>query len=224
MKVYSIFRSIDGEVNSCFQGRQTTFIRLSGCNLSCKYCDTKYAQDINSGKDMSISEIAYNLHVYNVNKVTITGGEPLLQQDELLQLVRYLNSEGYLISLETNGSIPIPDPFYKYVDSFVIDYKVPSSGMMEDMVVLNEDVQFLRKTDFIKFVISDKADFHIAGNIHSMIRKRNDIVNIAFSPVQGLEPRVLMDWIESEESLNDVILNLQLHKIIWPEINGNNER
>lgn len=225
MKVYSVFRSLDGEVNAFYQGRVTTFLRFSGCNLCCSYCDTQYAREFSSGKEMFAEKIINEIEKFNTNKITITGGEPLLQDyDELIQLCRILNLEKhYSISLETNGSIIIPDELYKYVGSFIVDYKLPSSGEQDSMIVL-EEVLYLRKTDFIKFVISDRYDFDVAEHLTNMIRKKNDLVNIAFSPVtNNLKPSDLVNWIEQSSRL-DVIVNLQLHKIIWPDINKNNER
>lgn len=107
MKIHSIFPSIDGEVNLYHQGRLAVFIRFSGCNCRCFYCDTKYAWDINSGAEMTVEEVMRAVRKFGIKKVTITGGEPLLRQDELFELTRKLYRDNYEVSIETNGSLPL---------------------------------------------------------------------------------------------------------------------
>ena len=103
MKIRSIFTSVDGEINDFHQGRLSVFVRLAGCNLNCSYCDTKYAQSIKAGTEKSISEIVSNVCKFNLDKVTITGGEPLLQADEVKILIKELSTKGKKITIETNG-------------------------------------------------------------------------------------------------------------------------
>ena len=105
IKINEIFTSIDGEVNRYGQGGLTTFIRLAGCNLQCSYCDTKQAQAMDTGVDMTIDEITERIEV---SKVTITGGEPLCQKDELIELINSLCFTDIRVTVETNGSLIIP--------------------------------------------------------------------------------------------------------------------
>lgn len=172
LNVQSIFDSIDGEFNGFNgAGQLTTFIRLKGCNLRCDYCDTKYAQESKSENWMTIDEIVEQIHF---PKVTITGGEPLLQIRALALLLARLLGLKYKVTVETNGSI---EPFYwRYgyefnwvwsTDSnltenlrYVVDFKLPSSGMAKHMK--SEVFNSLRAVDVIKFVISDEEDYNYA--------------------------------------------------------------
>ena len=212
MRAYSIFQSIDGEVNYYHQGRLTTFIRFSGCNLKCSYCDTKYALKEDCGKEMSVKDIFNEVEKIGCKNITITGGEPLLQQEELWKLVVKLKeSDNYKISIETNGSI-IPSMFIRPYVSFVMDYKLQSSGMIDKMDI--KAFKQLGSTDFVKFVIKDKNDFEQAIQVMKDI-KRNvlDIPKFAFSSIHDvLDPRELITWMMIDKI--DGVLNLQLHKYL----------
>lgn len=219
LRIYSIFDSIDGEVNRFYQGRRSTFVRLAGCNISCRYCDTKYAQDKLCGGEMTYDEIISQIEKNNCKKVTITGGEPLLQIP-LAEFLVILESRNYFISVETNGSL---SPFQTQLKNlcYVMDWKLPSSGMEHHMREMN--FFMLREGDFVKFVINDKRDFLRSVEVMKDLQKGGCIANFAYSPVFNvLDPDELVHWIKMEEI--DVIVNLQLHKYIWPDISGFNER
>jgi 7-carboxy-7-deazaguanine synthase len=215
MKISEIFPSINGECCLSGQGSLCTFIRTQGCNLDCQYCDTKYAQSLIEGTELSIPEIITEVKKMGNKNVTITGGEPFLQKTDLLFLVEALFKEGYNISIETNGSIEIhANRIWRC--SFVMDYKLPSSGMTDEMKPIN--FASLYKEDFIKFVCLDLQDFAVAITaVNDLHDKKLLDAKIAFSPVFGrLKPEVLYDWMQSEILLKEIgaILSLQLHKIL----------
>ena len=224
MRIYSIFRSIDGEVNGFHQGRTSVFVRVAGCNLRCSYCDTMYAVEA-KGKEMSVDEIVGVVKEFGgVKKVTITGGEPLLYRGELKRLLLRLRREGYRVSVETNGSlgiIPLPYGVVGPWLSWVVDWKLPSSGMSKEMKV--EDFVLLSPYDFVKFVVGERRDFEEAKEVMKLLREGGCEAQFAFSPVWGkLDPATLAMWVFREEL--DVVLNLQLHKIIWPDCGEGRER
>ena len=223
MRVYSIFRSIDGEVNSFHQGRLTTFIRFSQCNLACSYCDTVYAQSADSGKEMSVDEILETVAKMGGNSVTITGGEPLLQQEGLNKLIPLLLAQGINVSVETNGTCkPIHYTIHHTLIlnggwecaycSYVMDFKLPSSGMYSFMHYNN--FLNLQDTDWVKFVIGTRGDFDLALYLIEILKRDGCKAQIAFSPVFGLEPSLLVQWMI--DSSVDAVMSLQIHKYIWP--------
>jgi 7-carboxy-7-deazaguanine synthase len=208
LKVNEIFRSIQGE--SSLAGFPCLFIRLTGCNLRCSYCDTRYAYD--EGEERFIDDIIEQTKTYGFSLVEITGGEPLLQEDTPV-LIRRLLDAHFQVLLETNGSIDI-----SLVDSGcirVIDVKLPSSG--ESKRNRLENLTILRAKDELKFVIGDQRDYHYAKEILSLIPKDvSGKIVVNFSPIsEKMKPRQLAEWILGDRL--GVRLNLQLHKIIWPE-------
>lgn len=218
LQVYSIFQSIDGECNDYGQGALTTFIRFSGCNLRCQYgpegCDTPNSLSGTAGSRQTIDQVISQVEMSPIRKVSITGGEPLLQIDGLVELVRRLKAREFVISIETNGSLlreterllKLPT----LVDCLVVDYKLPSSGEEKQMKmgIFYE----LRPQDYCKFVILDKQDFERACAVINLFRKYR--MKLAFSPVWGkLDPNLLIKWM-MEAGLSMGILSLQLHKII----------
>jgi len=206
MKINEIFTSIQGETS--FAGLPFTFVRLTGCNLRCSYCDTQDAYEESS--DCSLDEIVTEVKKRSVPQVVITGGEPLLQH-ETCDLCSRLLSAGFTVLLETNGSILIKD-----VDPRVhriLDLKCPGSGMDNRMDFRN--ITYLTTRDEIKFVISHREDFvwALAAIKQHALQGR---AHILFSSVYGrLRPAELAAWI-LEEKLN-VRLQLQLHRYIWPD-------
>lgn len=222
LNIYSIFSSIDGEVNHFHQGRVTTFIRMAGCNLNCAYCDTRYARRGSAGRLLEEASVIKSIEKHPANKVTITGGEPLLQRREVHSLAIKLNSKGYIVSVETNGSFAVRK--VPWVKSWVVDFKLPSSGMFRHM---NEEAfEDLDSQDFVKFVIQEKADFEKALEFYRYMRKRGSQVNFAFSPVVGsvsLPAATLIEWLQKEK-VPDAILNLQIHKLIWSACGESEER
>jgi len=221
MNVNEIFASVNGEVCAMYQGSLCTFIRLQGCNLKCSYCDTPQAQG-NKGKRMSVDTVFETVQNLGNKNVTITGGEPLLQLDDLTRLCLKLVNNGNRVSVETNGSVKLPedistDPHYevwKYVN-LVVDYKLPSSEI-EDKMFIDNFVNFdYASNDFIKFVVGDANDFRKAKSV--IRRCKSEYVKFAMSSVSGkLTPEELLSWMMKEECLKQrgVILNLQLHKIL----------
>ena len=207
MKVTEIFTSIQGE--STFSGLPCTFIRMTGCNLRCRYCDTPYA--LEGGEELQVEQILNRVRESGLSLVEITGGEPLLQE-ECYVLITLLLEEGYTVLLETNGSLSL-----KKVDSRVVkivDIKCPGSGVSAKMDFSN--VKHLDEKDEVKFVISDRDDFDWAKSIikkYGLIEK----CTVLMSPVvSSLEAREIAGWILDDKL--QVRLQLQLHKIIWPEL------
>jgi 7-carboxy-7-deazaguanine synthase len=203
MKVNEIFYSIQGE--GLFSGLPTIFLRTTGCNLRCSFCDTQYAYE--EGTELVLEEILDKIKIYPCKNICITGGEPLDQKDTS-KLIKTLLNNKYMICLETNGSIDIKK--YAGKQSFVIslDIKCPSSGMTTYMILKN--ILFLSKKDQLKFIIKNKTDYEYAKKIIQKYRPR---CTVFFQPVWGTKPQKLASWI-----LNDdlpVRLGLQLHKILW---------
>ena len=210
MKVNEIFYSLQGE--SSFAGWPCIFIRLTGCNLHCSWCDTEYAYE--EGADMSIQSIVDEVKKYPCNLVEITGGEPLLQ-DEITVLVEALAMKGKTILVETNGSQDIrkvnPQSCIR-----ILDLKGPSSGHKDDMDWMN--LGRLSERDEIKFVIADHLDYVWAKDV---VQKHHltDQHIVLFSPVSvQCDPKDLAQWI-LDDGLS-VRLQLQLHKTIWQDERG----
>lgn len=210
MKVCEIFTSIQGE--SSYAGLPCTFIRLTGCNLRCSYCDTVYAYE--EGTELTEDEIINKVKAAGTNTVEITGGEPLLQ-DGVLNLIKSLLDEGCTVLVETNGSQDIKGIDKRAV--IILDIKTPGSKMSEKMRLSN--LTYLKPADELKFVITDRRDYDWSKNFiieHGLSWK----CKILFSPVFGdVDPADLSTWIISDRL--DVRLNLQLHKYIYgPDTRG----
>ncbi len=206
LTVNEIFYSIQGE--SSYAGRPCVFVRLTGCNLRCLYCDTRYAYE--EGDELDISDILDRVASFKCPLVEITGGEPLIQE-ETPTLIYDLLEIGYGVLLETNGSLDTGNIDERCIK--IIDVKCPSSGEHEksDLGILNK----MTHKDEVKFVIGDREDYAYARQILGQMRRNLRLKNPAhFSPVYGkMDPKILCKWI-LEDHL-DVGLNLQLHKIIW---------
>ncbi|UCH65964.1 MAG: radical SAM protein [Ignavibacterium sp.] len=210
LKINEIYHSIQGEGSSA--GLPCVFVRLTYCNLLCTYCDTEYA--FYDGEDKTIDEIISDVKKYNCRLVEVTGGEPLYQ-NECYDLLKKLCDEGFDVSLETAGNMPIED-----IDSrvkIIIDLKCPSSKMEKKN--LYDNIDYIKPTDEIKFVIGEREDYEWTKEI---MKKYNldSKCEILFSVVFGeLEPITLVNWI-LEDKL-DVRFQLQMHKYIWhPETKG----
>ncbi|MBU0483376.1 MAG: radical SAM protein [Proteobacteria bacterium] len=208
MEISELFYSIQGE--STFAGQPCLFIRLSGCNLRCNYCDAHYTYE-EPGRKMQISELLDFVKNHTVPLVEITGGEPLMQP-EVNQLMVSLLAEGRTVLLETNGSISlakVPAGVIK-----IMDIKCPDSGMHEHLAPDNPAL--LNKDDEIKFVLSSRKDYDWAKEI-IRTHKLNRLKNLHFSPVvDRLPPATLADWIMADQL--PVRIQLQLHTILWPEL------
>ncbi len=205
--VNEIFYSIQGE--SIYSGRPCIFVRLTGCNLRCTYCDTRYAYE--EGEEMEIAEITRRVAAYNCRLVEITGGEPLLQTETPLLILRLLEKE-YEVLMETNGSLDISKVDARCVK--IVDIKCPSSDASEKNDP--ENLKRLNPKDQIKFVIGNRADYVYAKKATELNPPDFPENHILFSPVSGkMPPADLAEWI-LEDNLN-VRLHLQIQKIIWPD-------
>ncbi len=203
LKVSEIFTSIQGE--SSYSGLLCFFVRLSGCNLKCSYCDTEYARK--NGMNLSEEYILEKIKESGISLVEITGGEPLLQESTNT-LIKCLLDSGFNVLLETNGSLSI-----KNVDSravIILDIKTPGSRM--DSKMLFSNLEILKKNHEVKFVITDKNDYNWSKEIieHYNLYER---CNVLFSPAYGiLNPSELVIWMIEDKS--PARLNIQLHKYI----------
>src|SRR4030066_1628122 len=206
LKVNEIFKSIQGE--STYAGLPCTFVRLAGCNLRCNYCDTNYAYY--HGKELSDEKIISKIEEYGVNIVEFTGGEPLLQE-ETPPLIKTLLDKGHKVLIETNGSICVGCLDKRL--TIIMDIKTPMSGMSKRMNLKN--LQFLKETDQVKFVLMDESDYVWAKDIilsNNLIEKFGN--NILMSPAYGmLSPKSLATWILRDNL--PLRVQLQIHKYIW---------
>jgi len=212
LKVNDIFYSIQGE--SSYSGQACVFVRLTGCNLRCSYCDTQYAYE--NGEELEIDEIANRVASYRCPLVEVTGGEPLIQR-ETPALIHRLLEKGYEVLLETNGTQDISRVDKRCVK--IIDIKCPSSGEEKENDL--ENLKRLTDKDEIKFVIGDRRDYEYAREMLNGMGNDPSKKNLVhFSPVFGkMDPKILAKWI-LEDHL-DVRLHMQLHKFIWdPEQRG----
>jgi 7-carboxy-7-deazaguanine synthase len=204
VKICEIFTSIQGE--SSYAGLPCTFIRLTGCNLRCTYCDTTYAYT--EGSERSVEEVADFVRDRGVKLVEITGGEPLLQEDVHPLIERLLNS-GYTVLVETNGSMNIREIDRRAV--LILDIKTPGSGMSGEMDFSN--LAHLKQTDEVKFVLTGRADYEWAKEVMSRYAL-GEKCHVLLSPVFGtLSPEKLAGWILEDGLV--VRLNLQLHAYIF---------
>ena len=181
LSVFSIFKSISGEVGMFPQGSITTFIRLAGCNVVCDYCDTPEALKMDSGDKMPVVEVERAVKRLGVSQVLITGGEPLIQQEGLLDLIDRLQGCGFLVQVETNGTKLIS----KKGPCWVVDYKTEGAKIKGWKMNAVELVRCLDPTDWVKFVCTSTEDFWESCEvIDRMKRVCPDALlpNTAFSP------------------------------------------
>lgn len=208
------FLSINGEGPA--SGELSTFIRFKGCNLRCRWCDTKYSYDEKEiTETLSSEEIYKYIKSTGVNNVTLTGGEPLIQEgiENLLKLLSM--DESLNISIETNGSVDI-SRFKKDIKSnnirYILDFKLPGSEMTKFMNLNN--ISFVDNNDVYKFVIAGMNDLKYAMKII----KTYDLTSkcmVFFSPVMGeIQLKSIVEFMK-ENKLNSVKLQIQMHKIIW---------
>ena len=209
MIVNEIFTSIEGE--GIRAGRLCTFIRFTGCNLRCSWCDTRYAFE--EGREMSVSEILAAVPD-GAHCITLTGGEPLLQDNaSLTELTDALMDKGAEVNFETNGSVDFTG-FMKEGTIITADYKLPSSGMSTrmDMGCLSK----LRGCDVLKFVAADDADLEETERVLGELRP---VCHVFISPVFGrMDPKRLVEWLKGYafKDKMDIRIQIQLHKVVWP--------
>ena len=211
LTVNEIFHSIQGE--STHAGRPCVFVRLTACDLRCSWCDTPYA--FHEGRKMSVDEVVGRVRQYGCDVVEITGGEPLLQK-EVYPLMQRLLDEGCTVMLETGGHLSVeavPGAVIR-----VIDVKCPGSGESAKNHWGNLD--HLRPTDEVKFVIKDRADYEYARDVVAKHELTRRCAAVHFSPVHGVQnARTLAEWILADKL--PVRLQLQAHKYIWdPQTRG----
>ncbi len=225
MQISEIYRSLQGE--SSYAGLPCTFVRLTGCNLRCSWCDSEYT--FTGGRKMSLEAVESEVRRLSPGGlVEITGGEPLLQERELVPLMERLLAAGYRLLLETSGERPlqrVPPAVHK-----IVDVKCPHSGAGDTFRLENLDA--LQPGDEIKFVLSDRVDYEFARDFsrrHDLTRRAQSVI---FSPAfrkdaRGertaehclLDPQQLAGWI-LQDGL-EVRLGLQMHKFVWaPETKG----
>jgi len=203
LRITEIFHSIQGE--SSHVGRPCVFVRLTGCNLRCRWCDSEYT--FTGGERMEMSDILRKVEAYGCRLVEITGGEPLAQA-ESLDLIRRLCEDGYEVLIETSGSISIEpvDPRAKVI----LDLKCPGSGEEEKNLWSNIDE--LDSNDEVKFVIADRTDYEWARAV--IAEHRLDRFTILFSPVWGeMNMKDLAEWMLADRV--PARFQTQLHKHIW---------
>ena len=211
LTINEIFYSIQGE--STYAGRPCVFVRLTGCDLRCSWCDTPYS--FHEGRKMSVDDVLDEVGRYGTPMVEVTGGEPLLQPDVYPLMDRLLEG-GRTVLLETGGQVDVsrvPGAVVK-----VMDVKCPGSGESEK----NEwgNIDRLGSRDQVKFVIADRADYEFSRDIllrHALDRR---CAAVLFSPVHGrMNPKSLSEWILDDRL--PVRLQLQIHKHIWgPDVRG----
>ena len=216
-KVAEKFVSINGEGPRA--GELAVFLRFCGCNLNCGYCDTRWANTADVKCEFfSAEELVAYVKSTGVQNVTLTGGEPLLQAD-IAYLIELLGAAGAEVEIETNGSVSVKDALSISPRPIVTaDYKLPSSGMEKYM--LTENFSYLTLRDSVKFVVGDMRDLARAEEIineYGLTEK----CRVYFSPVFGkIKPVEIAEFMKKRR-LNDVRLQLQLHKIIWePDMRG----
>ena len=209
LQISEIFYSLQGESNTV--GLPTVFVRLTGCPLRCGYCDTSYA--FGGGEEMSLDVVMERIAAFDCNQITVTGGEPLAQES-CLQLLTSLCDRDYLVSLETSGAIDISavDPRV----TKVMDIKTPGSGEADKNLLSN--ITHLTRSDQIKFVICDEADYIWAKDTIQQ-NSLETVSEILMLPAYGEQnPTELAEWILSDRL--PVRFQMQLHKQLWGDSRG----
>lgn len=219
MQITEIYKSIQGE--STYAGLPCVFVRLTGCNLRCSWCDSEYT--FSGGHRMTIEEIMEEVeHLSACGLVEITGGEPMLQEREVVPLMQRLLDDGYTVLLETSGERPlerVPKGVIK-----IVDVKCPNSGEPNSFHMLN--LEALDSSDEVKFVLSTRTDYEFARDFVARHNLAGRVAAVLFSPAfrkdaNGprdsshclLDPRELAEWMLADNV--PARLGLQLHKFIW---------
>lgn len=219
MRVAEKFISINGEGTRA--GELAVFIRFTGCNLRCSYCDTMWANEPGCPyEEMTPEEICDYVSQTGITNVTLTGGEPLLQKDAAELIGLLMDRCGSRVEIETNGAVDLrpfaADPQHRPV--FTMDYKLPSGGYESHMIT--ENFAVLEAEDTVKFVSGSRKDLDRAGEIiteYGLLDK----CHVYFSPVFGeIEPVEIVDYM-LEKRMNKARIQIQMHKVIWdPEKRG----
>jgi 7-carboxy-7-deazaguanine synthase len=226
MQITEIYKSLQGE--STHAGLPCVFVRLTGCNLRCSWCDSEYT--FQGGRKMTAEKVLDEVKRLSPNGgfVEITGGEPLLQQKEVLPLMEHLLLDGYCVLLETSGERPLKRVPAEVIK--IVDVKCPHSGAADTF--LAENVAALTRHDEVKFVLSDRTDYEFAREFVRQCNLAERVNAVLFSPAFRkdatgtrdsshclLDPQQLAEWMLADEV--PARLGLQLHKFIWdPAVKG----
>lgn len=210
LRITEIFYSLQGESSSI--GKPTLFVRLTGCPLRCTWCDTEYA--FTGGEYWEMSDLIEKIESFHPQNICITGGEPLAQLAPCLELMKTLCEKEYSVSLETSGSIDITEVDQRVCK--VMDLKAPGSGEMSKNLYSN--IQYLNKTDEVKFVIKSRKDYDWAKmqiDQYQLAKKTNVIISPCFGEINERE---LAEWIVDDNL--PVRFQIQMHKILWNDAEG----
>jgi 7-carboxy-7-deazaguanine synthase len=226
VQITEIYKSIQGE--STHAGLPCVFVRLTGCNLRCSWCDSEYT--FSGGHRMTVEEVIEEVEQLSPSGglVEITGGEPMLQEREVVPMMQRLLDEGYTVLLETSGERPlerVPKGVVK-----IVDVKCPNSGEPDTFCM--ENLETLTSSDEVKFVLSDRSDYDFARDFVSRYHLGGRVNAVLFSPAFSkdaaggrdtshclLEPRELAEWMLADNV--PARLGLQIHKFIWdPAMKG----
>jgi 7-carboxy-7-deazaguanine synthase len=226
MQITEIYKSIQGE--STYAGLPCVFVRLTGCNLRCTWCDSEYT--FTGGRRMSIEEVERQVADLSPSGglVEITGGEPMLQEREVVPLMERLLGSGYTVLLETSGERPLARVPARVIK--VVDVKCPNSGEPDTFCM--ENLGVLQPHDEIKFVLSDRSDYDFAREFAQRHELSSRVNAVLFSPAFSkdaagdrdtthclLDPRELAEWMVTDNV--PARLGLQIHKFIWdPAMKG----
>ncbi|MCL2089385.1 MAG: radical SAM protein [Oscillospiraceae bacterium] len=211
MNVSEIFTGINGE--GPLAGTIAVFIRLTGCNLDCVYCDTRYAQVCGAGKDYTLPEILERIDP-DIKHITVTGGEPLIHSG-IGELLAALADSGKIVSVETNGTVcpsSVLDMSQQSRPSFIMDYKLPSSGQEKSMDINN--FLCLTEKDAVKFVAGDHGDLERMAHVYRELSGRIRTQFLAGGVFGGIPASDIVRFL-IENKLYDIRFQLQLHKCIW---------
>ncbi len=224
MKISEIFYSLSGE--GTHAGVPTVFVRLTGCNLRCTFCDTQYA--LEGGEELTTDEVLSRIAGWILGRwVMITGGEPLLQSDELATFVSELKQRDRLVEIETNGSIDPPKYWFEYVDCWSVDVKCPSSGSYGSF--RERWLKKMRKRDQLKFVVGTQEDLDfVKGFLNGMTLKPTVLISpmasILLNKKEGIiEEYWNREWLQEVAEFckeQNARMSLQLHKIIYGDRKG----
>lgn len=210
--VSEIFQSIDGE--GYHAGFPTVFFRVVGCNLRCSWCDSKYTFNPDSeSKWFSIPEAVDKVKSYGINHVTITGGEPLLEENKgwMTNFIHDLILENFTVDIETNGAVDLlywKEKFQAEPVIFIMDWKAPSSKMTKFMI--KENLSYLDKSDIVKIVVSD-SDFEEVEKVLNF----GTLATIYISPVFGQVTMSKIPEFVLEHKNENIRCQIQIHKVFW---------
>ncbi len=204
MRITEIFFSIQGE--SSYAGLPCAFVRTTGCDLRCRWCDSEYT--FTGGTHMTVEAIIERIRSYPTRLVELTGGEPLLQKD-IYELAGRLLDEGYTVLIETGGHRDVSRLDPRVIK--IMDIKCPGSGMVEKNLWSNLD--YVTRRDEVKFVLADLSDYFWAREILRIYRLE-ERTNVLFSTVFGIEQRPIVERLLADGL--QVRFQTQLHKLIWP--------